>query len=561
VKGAAVISIQRVGPAPLSPNAAPHMVHMRDGVRLATDVYLPGRENLATAAPRDTVLIRLPYDKSGDYSYIPLVAEYFMAHGYAVVAQDVRGKFRSEGQALLFVNEERDGFDTIDWIVRQPWSNGSVAMWGASYYGFTQWAAVASGHPALKAISPSVTGTELGEPVRIEPGRRTRRVEWMVTLQYPLNFFHSNDNYFWEFDEVGRPFSAHVESALSQIGARSASYDQWYPHPVHLPRFSRGASPFQSPAVPTLHTIGWWDNCAWLSWQDVERIQQVPAWDANHFLRIESVDHEDYVLDEAEDMRVEARSEAQVRAKLPSILDPTIAFFEVFVRGAGSWRDIPRVGWNLARTEGMRASPSWPPPGCEPRVLFAHSDGTLGTEAPEGTETLRWVHDPFDLVPSSVPNAFAFLLTSPDETPISARNDVLSFTAEAVAEELDLVGPVSVELCVGSSGPVMDVFVQVLDVFPNGSSFRIARGNLQIDNPGAASDVCVDVGQVGYRLQRGHRLRVTIASSNYPEYVPQPGNGQDPWGASDREANTQSLTITPERPFILHFSQLTGVES
>ena len=151
-------------------------VRVRDGVRLAADVYLPGAPAELDTTPGDTILIRLPYDKSGSYCYIPLIAEYFVQHGYRVVAQDVRGKFRSSGDALLFVNEANDGYDTIDWITRQSWSNGHVAMWGDSYYGYTQWAAAASGHPGRDLAR--VTGTQLGEPVPHDATARTRRVEW-----------------------------------------------------------------------------------------------------------------------------------------------------------------------------------------------------------------------------------------------------------------------------------------------------------------------------------------------------------------------------------------------
>ena len=221
---------EHIGPAPISPLAREARVRMRDGVRWAADVYLPrilptasvpaenATENAtegviegaaegaaggvaANAAdaggfdetPGDTVLIRLPYDKSGEYTFIPEIAAYFNAHGYRVVAQDVRGKFRSEGEALLFVNEVDDDYDTIEWIINQSWSNGRVAMWGDSYYGYTQWAAAASGHPALKAIAPRVTGTQLGEPVHVTEHDRTRRVEWAITNLYSLTHFHGND--------------------------------------------------------------------------------------------------------------------------------------------------------------------------------------------------------------------------------------------------------------------------------------------------------------------------------------------------------------------------------
>ena len=555
------MEIEHEGPAPLSPLAVECMIRMRDGVRLATDVYIPGKESFETSEPRDVILVRLPYDKSGDYCFMPLVAEYFMNHNYTVVVQDVRGKFRSEGETLLFVNEQNDGYDTIEWIVNQPWSNGKVAMWGLSYFGYTQWAAVASQHPALKAISPRVTGTQLGEPEFQFPGQKTRRVEWEVTLQYPLSFFHSNDNYYWEFDYDKRPFSAQVEQVLEQIGSRSISYDQWYPHAVHLRRFDQTGSPFNCNAIPTLHTIGWWDNCAWLSWDDVYRIQENPAWNMNHFLRIESMDHEDYYLDEPAELKVEDRTDAQLRAKLPRFLDPSLEFYDVFLRGNGSWTDIPRVSWNLAHTEGMRESLSWPPSGVLERTFHAHGDGSLSASQAQESQTVTWVHDPFELVPSSVGNAFAFLQESPDESSISAREDVLVFTTEIQQSDLDLVGRVTAELTIGSTGPVMDVFVHLFDVSPDGSAFRVARGNLQVMEPGAGTTVNVDLSQVGYRLQKGHRLQVTVASSNFPEYLPQPGTGEDPWGAVDRIPNTQSLVLGGTKGLSITFTELPQGES
>src|SRR5690348_2807378 len=152
------VEIETLGPAEVDPRAQQQMVPMRDGVALAIDVYLPAGEG-----PHPAVLVRLPYDKNGRYCWMPLIARYFTAGGYAFVVQDVRGKFRSGGETNAFVHEIDDGYDTIGWIAGQPWCNGDVGMWGDSYYGFTQWAAVASGHPALKAIVPRVTVADLFE--------------------------------------------------------------------------------------------------------------------------------------------------------------------------------------------------------------------------------------------------------------------------------------------------------------------------------------------------------------------------------------------------------------
>lgn len=527
-----------VGPAPLSPLATPEMVRLRDGVRLATDVYLPGGD----AGPGDTILIRLPYDKAGTYTFIPLIAEHFMARGYRVVAQDVRGKFRSEGEALLFVNEGRDGYDTIEWIVNQRWSNGRVAMWGDSYYGFTQWAAVSTQHPALRAIAPRVTGTQLGEPVRRGPGAATSAVEWAVTYLYPVTYFHSQDAYFWDVDWNRRPFAAQVEEFFAEVGERSISYDQWYPHPVHLRRFPDG-HPFDARPVPTLHTIGWWDNCAPLSWADVAEIDRRPAWAANHWLRLESMDHESYYLDDSADARAGERSEEQIRAELGRMLDPALDFFEVFVRGNGAASDIPRVAWNLAGTDGMRASTSWPPPGVRECTLVATADGGLTAEATDAATELSWVHDPLHPVPSSVGNAFAFLQERPDEAPLGDRADVLVFTTEPFTRPVDLTGPVRATATLGSDGPQVDLFVRLLDVAPDGTALRIARGQVRLLDTSTPAPVQIDLGQLGYRVPAGHALRLHVSGSDAPEFITLPGTGADPWGAVETRSNTHRIVV------------------
>lgn len=554
----------RVGPAPVSELAIEARVRTRDGVHLATDVYLPGGESgLRDESPGDTILIRLPYDKCGAYTFIPLVAEYLMDHGYRVVAQDVRGKFRSEGEALLFVNEVRDGEDTLDWIVRQPWSNGRVAMWGDSYYGYTQWAAAASGHPALRAIAPRLTGTLLGEPVPRVEGARTRGVEMGITNLYPLTHFHGRDTWHWEPDWSRRDFAAQAEAFLAHAGSRSVSYDQWVPHPVALPRFP-GGSPFAGRSVPVLHTIGWWDNCAPLSWADVREIARRPHWDAHHYLRIEPIDHESYRLSEDPADRVEDRGEARIRALLPRTLDPALAFFEVFVRGNGSPADIPRVSWNLAGSDegdagGMREAASWPPPGVRAETRYATAGGGLVAERPGGAVELDWVHDPADPVPSSVPDAFSYLLHLPDEAPIGERGDVLVFTAEPQPADVDLAGPATARVRVRSTGPVLDCFVRLLDLAPDGTALRIARGQMQLRDATRAGELEIDLGQIGYRLRAGHRLRVHVSSSDYPEFLPQPGTGGDPWTEGERtEPNTQTLVVGGADAFAVELTVLEG---
>jgi len=541
--------IVRTGPGPLSPDATQYMVRMRDGVRLATDVYLPDGD----VAPGPTILTRLPYDKTGEYTFMPQVAAYFTARGYRMVVQDVRGKFRSEGETLLFVNEAYDGYDTIDWVVHQDWSDGIVGTWGDSYYGFTQWAAVSTAHPALRAMVPRVTGTRLGELPVPAPGARTHDVEMSVHRFYPLSYFHDRDVLEWELDWSRRPLAAGVEEFFATVGSRSASYDLWFPHPVPLRRFPAG-SPFDAPAVPVLLTIGWWDNCAPWQWADHRELARRPAWARNEYLLLEAIDHENTSHFERDAPLPATKSEAVMRR----YLQPAVEFFDVFLRGRDG--DVPRVRWQLANSgdASLRVAASWPPPEARELTWTASGAAAATGPAPGGTlvadgapvagavagaEEATWVHDAADPVPSPVGNPFAFLAENPDERHAADRADVLVFTGAPLTEPLDLVGPVAVHATVGSDGPEMDLFARLLDVAPDGGARLIARGQQTILEPGDAFGVELDLGHTGYRVPAGHALRLTLASSDAPEFVPAPGTGEHRWLAASTVPNRQRVRL------------------
>ena len=135
---------------------------MHDGVTLATDIYLPaGADGRQAGEAFPAVLIRMPYGIREPYAYMPAVGRYWARRGYACAVQDVRGKYCSEGEWDPFMNEADDGYDAVDWVAKQAWCNGRVGMTGESYFGFTQWAAAASRHPALRCISPGDMGLDI----------------------------------------------------------------------------------------------------------------------------------------------------------------------------------------------------------------------------------------------------------------------------------------------------------------------------------------------------------------------------------------------------------------
>ena len=135
---------------------------MRDGVTLATDVYLPaGADGRPAGAAFPAILIRMPYGIREPYAYMPAIGRYWARRGYACVVQDVRGKYGSEGEWDPFRHEVDDGYDAIEWTAHQSWCDGRVGMTGESYFGHTQWAAAASHHPALRCISPGDMGCDV----------------------------------------------------------------------------------------------------------------------------------------------------------------------------------------------------------------------------------------------------------------------------------------------------------------------------------------------------------------------------------------------------------------
>ena len=554
------VTIARVEAAPLDPRADQTMVAMRDKVRLATDVYLPqGRTDRLP-----TVLVRLPYDKVGRYTFMPMLAPFICDRGYAFVVQDVRGKFRSEGETVPFIHEVEDGYDTLDWVVGQSWSNGAVVMFGDSYYGYTQWAAVASGHASLRAIVPRVTSADLwflnwsGEGVTALYG-----------ADYLAHYWVDGPIYDFPVDWSHRPLAEVYDEAFGAIGKRSRGFDILLEREVQgkmCPDPFPGGHPFRRLDIPVLHGVGWFDNIGPDSMRDYVALTAGPKADLQ-YLDADSADHENYRLDEVpvgEDDDHDT-SDDSVQRMIPAYLGPSFEFYDAVLKGDLARQ--ARVRWHLGNA-GWREADEWPPKGSRELRLYlaragrasedpaAGADGLL-TESPQSqTTTARWCHDPDDLVPSTVENPFAFLFEYPDEGVVERRSDVITFTAEPAGEPLDLVGPAEAWLSVASSGPSMHLFAKLLDVAPDGAAHMLTRGQTVVGAPDPDRPVIIDLNHLGYRLLPGHRLRLQIASSDFPLYLPHPGTDENPWTAVRAARNEQSLAAGGSRVSYLSLSVL-----
>jgi uncharacterized protein len=541
------MQIHRVVAAPVPATARQHMVRMRDGVRLATDVYRPAGGDDPVTEPAPAVLVRLPYDKNSRYVYMEQVAERFTARGYVLVVQDVRGKFRSEGVTLAWTGEVDDGYDTIDWIVGQEWSDGVVGMFGDSYYGFTQWSAVASEHPALRAIVPRVTSAGVG-PGRFAGGDpAVRHVPWIEGTAYLAHHWVDNDTYEFEPDYSALPLVSAYEAAFEAIGARSKGFDLIVPNQVEIGAYN-AKHPFDARPLPVLHCVGWFDNLNVPHMWDYTQLAKRPAWAALQYLWADAIDHENnsVALAPLAPEHDHAVDPGALDRVLDSYTGPALDFFDVFLKGIGEVADLPRVKWKLAH-DGWRTDETWPPRGaqvCElhladlPAATGVVPGGALADRAPTDRTPVDWRYDPQDLVPSAVPNTFDVLRHYPDERAVLDRDDVLVFTAPAVRGPLDLAGPAELLIDAEGSSPTFDVLAKLYDLAPDGAAHLILRGDVQGDGPGGLR---VDLGHTGYRLRPGHRLALAIASSDFPLYAPNSGTAESAWLAARRKAGTQKL--------------------
>jgi putative CocE/NonD family hydrolase len=539
---------QRIGPAPLDARADEIMVKVRDGVRLATDVYLPSRP-----ADLPTVLVRLPYDKCGRYTFMPQLAPTVTDRGYAFVVQDVRGKFRSEGETAPYVHEVEDGYDMIEWIVAQPWSDGRVAMFGDSYYGFTQWAAVASGHPALRAIVPRVTATSIGT-VRLGT-RWDEGVQVLYGADYFAHYWLDRNDYEFDVDWSHRPLAEVFDDAFAAIGARSSALDELIADSRGRPPFDpfRERHPFDRLEIPVLHAGGWFDNIAPDQMKDYMALRGAST--PQHLI-MDSTDHENYHLDlvpiTAENDH-DSNDEALERM-LPSYIGPALDFYDLYLLERDATAIAP-VRWHHGFV-GWRSANQWPPPGSRDVRLFLRAGGGLSGGEDPASGDATWTHDPADLVPSTIVDPFSFMSEYPDERDCSRRDDVLTFTTDELDEPIDLTGPVSASLSVTSTAPSTAVFAKLVDVFPDGSARMLQRGQALVSDTASGRPTEVTLGHLGYRVQRGHRLRLQIASSDYPLYLWHPGTSENPWTATSGTPSEQRLRTGGSQGSFVHLRTL-----
>jgi putative CocE/NonD family hydrolase len=508
-----------------------HLVTAGDGAALATDVYLPARAPARTAYP--ALLLRTPYGKRGPIDRASELAAYFRELGIAIVVQDVRGKYDSSGAPIPFRNELSDGYDTLEWIAGQSWSDGTAFPFGDSYAGFTAWAAAASGHPSVRAAVVRVTTPDIGSQWMC----RQRVFRMQMNAQWAAFAWGGRETIDVQPDWSTRPlrridFGGADMSALSAWLRASSDERAWQALAGDT------ASRWAAVGVPVLHWGGWWDLMS---------RGQVAAWQR-------------LVSNGVPGQRLLMSATDHGFNRFPPIAAPgggslerqydEVADFLAHVLGDSS--PASSIRWELTH-DGWQESERWGQAAAHSERLFL-VDAASALFGPEGgalsphpetiASTLTWGHDPADLVPSLETFVWGTLVEGyPDERDAHVRDDVATFSGRPSAEPLDIAGDVKLRLHLQASSAIAQVAATLSDVRPDGTAWRIAEGASAVTDAGALASLDLDLGPLAYRVVPGHRLRVALSASSFPRYMWPCRDLEEGWNGESGDEYDLSLRV------------------
>lgn len=477
-------------------------VPMRDGVELATDVTL-----VEDGQPHPALLVRTPYSRAGVRAAHDPVA--LARSGWAVVLQDVRGRFDSEGSFRPFAQEVEDGFDAVGWCAEQPWCDGRVAMTGMSYNGATQWLAAVARPPALKAIAPSVIGPDLLASFAYKGGAFCQGFlsTWAIALAASGRDTEAAARAVELFAQW--PQLLEADSGRGALADVLPEYARWFPRQEDYWALVDVGSRLSELDLPVWRLAGWYDLFCeetidgYVRMADHARSPQrliIGPW-THAAMHVSTTPELDFGL-QATGADLALEVDAFLKAGLEG--EPARAGVTVFVMGENRWHDLD----------------SWPPPSM-PTTLHLTADQALSASAPADAQ-LTWTHDPASPVPTRGGRTLqaGLPMAGPvDQRPIEDRPDVLVFTSDELREDLTVIGTVTAQLDVSSTQDSFDLVLKVCDVHPDGRSLTVVDSIQRATAPaGTRQDVDVRVGSTAIRFGRGHRIRVLLASSDFPQF-------------------------------------------
>lgn len=499
---------------------------MRDGVRLATDVYLPEGK-----PPFPVILIRTPYDKQA----LKSIGEDGARRGYAMVIQDTRGRFASEGANLPFEGDgwwenRADGVDTVIWIARQAWCNGRIGTWGGSALGINQLMLAGAGVRQLTCQHITVAEPNLHQA--LFPGgvfKKSLVEDWLRATRHAPDALqhwtrHPAYDDFWRTRDVNRRYR-YVNAPAAHIGGyydifAQGTLDAFIGYQTRGGRGARGKQKL---------LMGPWAHGVLqkkVGELEFPNADQPPC-----------TFHDPW------------RWFERYLKGLPNGVEnePAVVYY---VMGAVGEPNAPGNEW--------RTATRWPPLPTRATPLFLHGDRSLQFSKPRAASApLGYLYNPQNPVPTLGGRELSIPAGPRDQRAIESRPDVLVFTSAPLTKPIEVIGRVKAVLYVACDAPDTDFIVRLCDVYPDGRSYNIAEGVLRMryreslsqEKPlqvGKVYRVEVDLWTTAIVFNKGHRLRVHVTSSSYPAYDPNPNTGE-PFRASERQRPAQNTVYcTPE---------------
>ena len=523
-------------------------VEMRDGIRLATDIYLPEKEGTFP-----TLLVRDIYT-NGSAGVRQQYAKFATSNGYAFVFQSARGRYDSEGRWYPYFQEINDGDDTLTWIAEQPWSDGQVGMFGSSYLASVQWLAALNRNPALVAIAPAVSPGNYYRDVAYPGGAFSllSRARWGIGL------VGSRTNMAFSVDWINGIDHLPLDTLAQSVGFNVRHFQDWLDHPSYdaywtpLNLEARAAEM----SVPALNIGGWYDvflRSTIGSYTTMTREAASEAARNGQRMIIGPWPHGWNQAQTVGDMDFGPSAIIKVDELLLEWFDhwmkdgpaPVGKPIRIFVMGENTWRE--EAEWPLARTRYTD--------------YYLTADGKLTISPPtEPRGQLRYEYDPADPVPTLGGNIMEPTLRGPyDQAPLDERTDVLRFLTDPVETATEMTGPVTAEIYAESNAVDTDFMAKLVVVKPNGPAVNLVDGVIraryrngfeteELLEPGTVYKFTLDMWATSYLLQPGDRLRVDITSSNYPRLARNLNTGAPFAKSTDMKVAQQTLHLSRRYP-------------
>lgn len=582
------------GPPGVEHRAATHgvsveknvMIRARDGVLLAADLYRPSHEGVLEPGKFPTLLTRTPYDKTGTERE----GRYYAERGYVVVANDVRGRYASQGTWRMMVDDPADGYDVVEWIAAQPWSDGHVGTFGTSYPGGTQHALAEMNPPHLTTLIPIDALSNCGvSGMRHGGAFELRFMNWIYQIGAPNSRAALADPGLRRaLVESGARIREHVDALPVRAGLSSLKltpeYEAWLIEAMRSGAQSplwhaKGMSVVDHVSdyadVPALHVTGWYDS--WtrqvtLNYEALSRAKKSPQrlvigpWvhggqGSNHAGEVE------FTPDAAIDLlafRLRWYDRVMRGVKFADEADDPPVL--LYIMGTGD--DRRSASGRLKHGGHWRAERAWPLQRASATSFYLHEGGGLAPEPPsEPSSATTYTYDPNRPVPTIGGNISSNqgLITNGgydqrpradthaalNRLPLSERRDVLVFHTPPLDHDVEVTGTVEAKLWVGSSAQDTDFTLKLIEEippnpdYPLGFDLNIGDSILRMRyregfdheagplKPGEVVPITITLYPTANVFKKGSRIRVDVSSSNYPRFDRNPNTGE-PMGSFRR---------------------------